>query len=105
MNLKRNGALHCKHIYPLVLQDIPCRFIIVIEIQVIALVVTHCSRILHDFLAIPKLLIGWNVQIQSVNEGVMISRMEQQLRVNRLMIDYLVDHKAEITEADSSHLP
>lgn len=33
---------------------------------------------------------------QSVNENVMISRLDQQLRVNKLMIDYLVDHKTEI---------
>ena len=33
---------------------------------------------------------------QSVNESVMISRIDQQLKVNKLMIDYLVDHKAEI---------
>ena len=33
---------------------------------------------------------------QSVNEQVMISRIDQQIRVNKLMIDYLVDRKAEI---------
>lgn len=33
---------------------------------------------------------------QSVNEGVMIGRIDQQLLVNRRMIDYLVEHKAEI---------
>ncbi len=33
---------------------------------------------------------------QSVNEQVMISRIDQQLMVNRLMIDYLVAKKAEI---------
>jgi len=33
---------------------------------------------------------------QSVNEAVMISRVDQQLRVNYLMIDYLVEHKASI---------
>ncbi len=31
---------------------------------------------------------------QSVNEEIMISRIDQQLRVNYLMIDYLVDNKA-----------
>lgn len=35
-------------------------------------------------------------QDQSVNETVMIGRIDQQLRVNRLMIDYLVDNKTEI---------
>jgi len=33
---------------------------------------------------------------QSVNEQVMISRIEQQIRVNQLMLDYLVEKKAEI---------
>ena len=33
---------------------------------------------------------------QSVNESIMISRIDQQLTVNRLMIDYLTEHKAEI---------
>lgn len=33
---------------------------------------------------------------QSVNESVMIGRIDQQLKVNRLMIDYLSDHKLEI---------
>lgn len=33
---------------------------------------------------------------QSVNESVMIGRIDQQLKVNRLMIDYLSEHKAEI---------
>lgn len=33
---------------------------------------------------------------QSVNEKVMISRIDQQLRVNKLMIDYFVEHKAEL---------
>lgn len=32
---------------------------------------------------------------QSVNEEIMISRIDQQLRVNYLMIDYLVDNKAK----------
>ena len=33
---------------------------------------------------------------QSVNEQIMIGRIDQQLSVNRRMIDYLVSHKAEI---------
>ena len=33
---------------------------------------------------------------QSVNESVMISRIDQQLKVNKIMIDYLVEHQAEI---------
>lgn len=33
---------------------------------------------------------------QSVNESVMIGRIDQQLKVNRLMIDYLSEHKSEI---------
>ncbi len=33
---------------------------------------------------------------QSVNEGIMISRIDQQIRVNKIMIDYLVEHKDEI---------
>lgn len=33
---------------------------------------------------------------QSVNESIMISRIDQQIKVNRLMIDYLVEHKPEI---------
>lgn len=33
---------------------------------------------------------------QSVNEEVMISRIDQQLKVNRIMIDYLVENKQEI---------
>lgn len=33
---------------------------------------------------------------QSVNETVMISRVDQQIRVNKLMIEYMVEHKAEI---------
>lgn len=35
---------------------------------------------------------------QSVNEDVMISRIDQQIKVNRLMIDYLVERKAEIMQ-------
>ena len=33
---------------------------------------------------------------QSVNESIMISRIDQQLRVNKLMIDYLVEKKPEV---------
>lgn len=33
---------------------------------------------------------------QSVNEKVMISRIDQQIRVNKRMIDYLVDNKGKI---------
>lgn len=33
---------------------------------------------------------------QSVNESVMIGRIDQQIKVNRIMIDYLVEHKQEI---------
>lgn len=33
---------------------------------------------------------------QSVNETVMISRVDQQIKVNKLMIDYMVEHKAQI---------
>ncbi len=33
---------------------------------------------------------------QSVNEQVMISRIDQQIRVNEIMLDYLVEKKAEI---------
>ena len=33
---------------------------------------------------------------QSVNEEIMISRIDQQLRVNYLMVDYLVDNKAKV---------
>lgn len=33
---------------------------------------------------------------QSVNESVMISRIDQQIKVNKLMIDYMVQKKAEI---------
>lgn len=35
---------------------------------------------------------------QSVNENVMIGRIDQQLKVNRLMIDYLCERKAEIAK-------
>ncbi len=33
---------------------------------------------------------------QSVNEQVMISRIDQQIKVNKIMIDYLVEHKTRI---------
>ena len=33
---------------------------------------------------------------QSVNEGIMIERIDQQLRVNYIMMDYLIDKKREI---------
>ncbi len=33
---------------------------------------------------------------QSVNEGIMISRIDQQIKVNKIMIDYIVEHKQEI---------
>lgn len=33
---------------------------------------------------------------QSVNENIMISRIDQQIKVNKIMIDYFVDHKNEI---------
>ncbi len=35
---------------------------------------------------------------QSVNESVMIGRIDQQLKVNKLMIDYLTAHKQEIVK-------
>jgi len=33
---------------------------------------------------------------QSVNETIMISRIDQQIKVNKIMIDYLVEHQTEI---------
>jgi len=33
---------------------------------------------------------------QSVNEAIMISRIDQQIKVNKIMIDYFVAHQAEI---------
>ncbi len=33
---------------------------------------------------------------QSVNEGIMISRIDQQLKVNKLMVDYMVEHRARL---------
>ena len=35
---------------------------------------------------------------QSVNESVMISRVDQQVRVNKLMIDYMAEHREEIEQ-------
>lgn len=35
-------------------------------------------------------------QDQSVNEKIMISRIDQQIRVNKIMIDYFVEHKAQV---------
>ncbi len=35
---------------------------------------------------------------QSVNESIMISRIDQQIRVNKLMIDYLVEKKSEVVK-------
>lgn len=40
---------------------------------------------------------------QSVNEGVMISRLEQQIKVNKMMIDYYVDNKPEIVKVKRRH--
>ena len=37
-------------------------------------------------------------QDQSVNETVMISRIDQQIRVTKLMIDYLVGRKSELVK-------
>ncbi len=35
---------------------------------------------------------------QSVNEDIMISRIDQQIKVNKLMIDYLVEKKPEVVK-------
>ena len=35
---------------------------------------------------------------QSVNENVMISRIDQQIKVNKLMIDYLTEKKQTLTK-------
>lgn len=35
---------------------------------------------------------------QSVNEQIMISRIDQQIKVNKIMLDYIVDKKAEINK-------
>lgn len=36
---------------------------------------------------------------QSVNEDIMISRLDQQIRVNKMMIDYYVDNKQELAKS------
>ena len=36
---------------------------------------------------------------QSVNEEVMIGRIDQQIKVNKLMIDYMVDNKNKIVSS------
>ena len=41
-------------------------------------------------------------QDQSVNETVMISRIDQQIRVTKLMIDYLVGRKSELVKNPTS---
>ncbi|MBR5578354.1 MAG: glycosyltransferase [Lachnospiraceae bacterium] len=33
---------------------------------------------------------------QSVNEQIMIGRIDQQLKVNRMMLEYLIEHKAQL---------
>lgn len=33
---------------------------------------------------------------QSVNEAIMISRIDQQIKVNKIMVDYYVEHQSEI---------
>lgn len=33
---------------------------------------------------------------QSVNESIMISRIDQQIKVNKIMVDYMVEHKAKL---------
>jgi len=33
---------------------------------------------------------------QSVNETIMISRIDQQIKVNKIMMDYLIAHQADI---------
>ncbi|WMC92015.1 glycosyltransferase family 2 protein [Kineothrix sp. MB12-C1] len=33
---------------------------------------------------------------QSVNETIMISRIDQQIKVNKIMVDYMAEHKAKI---------
>ena len=40
---------------------------------------------------------------QSVNEGIMISRLDQQIKVNKLMIDFFVDNEAEIKKIKKRH--
>lgn len=33
---------------------------------------------------------------QSVNEEIMLSRVDQQIKINKLMVDYLADHKSKV---------
>lgn len=33
---------------------------------------------------------------QSVNESIMISRIDQQIKVNKIMVDYMIEHKAKL---------
>ncbi|HKM34231.1 MAG TPA: glycosyltransferase [Lachnospiraceae bacterium] len=40
---------------------------------------------------------------QSVNENIMISRLNQQILVNKLMIDYYVDNKSQILKTKRRH--
>ncbi|MDE6185680.1 MAG: glycosyltransferase family 2 protein, partial [Lachnospiraceae bacterium] len=40
---------------------------------------------------------------QSVNEEVMIGRIDQQIKVNKLMIDYMVENKSKITANKKMH--
>lgn len=40
---------------------------------------------------------------QSVNESVMISRIDQQIKVNKIMIDYLAKNQAEISKIKRLH--
>lgn len=40
---------------------------------------------------------------QSVNESVMISRLNQQILVNKLMIDYFVEHESQILKCKRRH--
>lgn len=40
---------------------------------------------------------------QSVNEEIMISRLDQQIKVNKLMIDYYVENKPEILKIKRRH--
>ena len=40
---------------------------------------------------------------QSVNETVMISRLDQQIRVNKIMIDFYTEHKNQIIRCKRRH--
>lgn len=40
---------------------------------------------------------------QSVNESIMISRIDQQIKVNKLMIDYFVDNRSQINKNKRLH--